>query len=249
MDPSQEIAEDRPPFVRTASTRTVAPTADLVPTGVDQKTGVSTKDVVISPETGVAIHLFLPPLPNPPSPNRKKLLIQFHGGSFCGGSTFSRITSPPFLPVQFSPPARPLPLRLPRTLSARPPSSVSLFALPRFTRPRATHRRQPKVSDGVILQPPKSLKGRDENRPIPAGFRWRRPAIAAGDCRPSWRHPPMATHKVGWPAGEKPPPACHSAGERWRAWTSWTSSGDRARVGSDPIHEFQSGPPNRPGRA
>ncbi|KAF3786727.1 putative CCR4-associated factor 1-like protein 10 [Nymphaea thermarum] len=66
---------------------------DLVPTGVDPETGVSTKDVVISPQTGVAVHLFLLSHPNPPPPNRKKLLIliHFHGGGFCGGSTFNRV--------------------------------------------------------------------------------------------------------------------------------------------------------------
>ncbi|KAF3774724.1 hypothetical protein EJ110_NYTH52484 [Nymphaea thermarum] len=55
-------------------------------------------------------------------------------------------------------------------------------------RAHQTCRRPPKVSGGVFLaavaglQPPKSLKGQDENRPIPAGFWWRRPAVLAASA-------------------------------------------------------------------
>ncbi|KAF3795145.1 Dehydration-responsive element-binding protein 2D [Nymphaea thermarum] len=120
-------------------------------------------------------------------------------------------------------------------------------------RAHQTCRRPPKVSGGVFLavvaglQLPKSLKGRDENRPIPAGFQWRRPAVAVGDGQPSWKHPPAATHEVGWPAGEKPPPACRSAGERWRAWTRHSTARAVERRSGPKRKKLRSDPEYRPG--
>lgn len=61
-------------------------TDTLPPSDVPQK-GVVSKDVVISPETGVSVRLFLP---QPSASDRKlPLLIYIHGGGFCVESPFS----------------------------------------------------------------------------------------------------------------------------------------------------------------
>lgn len=60
---------------------------DHVPPSDDPLTGVRSKDVIISPETGVSARLFIPKLPNP---NCKfPLLIYIHGGGFSIQSAFS----------------------------------------------------------------------------------------------------------------------------------------------------------------
>ncbi|OUZ99828.1 Alpha/beta hydrolase fold-3 [Macleaya cordata] len=65
----------------------------VVPPSVeDPKTGVSSKDVVIVPETGVSARLYLPKITHDPQPQQKNklpLLIYFHGGAFCIQTAFS----------------------------------------------------------------------------------------------------------------------------------------------------------------
>lgn len=64
---------------------------DPVPTGLDPKTGVKSKDVLISPETGVKARIFMPK--NPSSPGQKlPLLVHYHGGGFCLGSALNADT-------------------------------------------------------------------------------------------------------------------------------------------------------------
>lgn len=59
---------------------------DVVPASIDPQTGVQSKDVVISPETGVSVRLYMPDK----SPHHKlPLLVYFHGGAFCLESAFS----------------------------------------------------------------------------------------------------------------------------------------------------------------
>lgn len=54
---------------------------ETVPAGVDSLTGVESKDVVVSPDTGVFFRLYKPPNLNP---NQKvPLLVYIHGGGFC----------------------------------------------------------------------------------------------------------------------------------------------------------------------
>ncbi|CBI32436.3 unnamed protein product, partial [Vitis vinifera] len=53
---------------------------DVVPPAMNSETGVSTKDVVIAPETGVSARLFKPNSVNPEK--RLPLLVYFHGGGF-----------------------------------------------------------------------------------------------------------------------------------------------------------------------
>lgn len=60
---------------------------DHVPPSDDPLTGVRSKDVVISPETGVSARLFIPKLPNPNC--KLPLLIYIHGGGFSIQSAFS----------------------------------------------------------------------------------------------------------------------------------------------------------------
>ncbi|OUZ99829.1 Alpha/beta hydrolase fold-3 [Macleaya cordata] len=64
----------------------------VVPPSVeDPKTGVSSKDVVIVPQTGVSARLYLPKITHPRPQQQKKLplLIYFHGGAFCIETAFS----------------------------------------------------------------------------------------------------------------------------------------------------------------
>ena len=61
----------------------------LVPTGLDSKTGVQTKDVVVSPESSVSARLFIPKINGP---NQKfPLVVHYHGGAFCIGSPFMKV--------------------------------------------------------------------------------------------------------------------------------------------------------------
>ncbi|CAM0951707.1 unnamed protein product [Alopecurus aequalis] len=53
------------------------------PTGLDPATGVTTKDVVLDPGTGLSARLFLPARAADPSKNQKlPVLVFFHGGCF-----------------------------------------------------------------------------------------------------------------------------------------------------------------------
>ncbi|KAJ4964003.1 hypothetical protein NE237_023942 [Protea cynaroides] len=62
---------------------------EIVPaTTFDPKTGVSSKDVIIIPETGVSARLFLPKI-NHASDQKLPLLIYIHGGAFCIETPFS----------------------------------------------------------------------------------------------------------------------------------------------------------------
>ncbi|XVE94864.1 hypothetical protein REPUB_Repub02eG0046400 [Reevesia pubescens] len=59
----------------------------FVPPSTDPKTGVSSKDIMIIPESNVSARLFLPKLTNP---NQKlPLLVYFHGGAFCVSLPFT----------------------------------------------------------------------------------------------------------------------------------------------------------------
>lgn len=56
-----------------------------VPPSLDSKTGVDSKDAVVSPETGLRVRLYLPKITNPPD-QKLPLLVFFHGGGFFSGS-------------------------------------------------------------------------------------------------------------------------------------------------------------------
>nr|UEV87800.1 alpha/beta hydrolase 1 [Gloriosa superba] len=92
MDSADEIILDTAPFIVIyKSGRTERSLAnDFVPPSVDPVDGVSSKDALISPETGVAARLYLP-AGDPPG-KKLPLLIYFHGGGFCVGSAFSTLS-------------------------------------------------------------------------------------------------------------------------------------------------------------
>ena len=52
---------------------------DIVPTGLDSKTGVQTNDVVVSPESGVSARPFIPKINGPDQ--KFPLVVHYHGGS------------------------------------------------------------------------------------------------------------------------------------------------------------------------
>ncbi|KAJ4977691.1 hypothetical protein NE237_008471 [Protea cynaroides] len=87
--PGSEIDHDFLPYLRVYKDGRVERLVltDFIPASVDPKTGVSSKDVVISPDSGVSARIFLPNLTH----NNQKLplLIYFHGGGFCVGSPFN----------------------------------------------------------------------------------------------------------------------------------------------------------------
>lgn len=65
---------------------TVPPSSQL---GNESKGGVASKDVVIDPETGVFVRLFLPPLEVSDGKQKVPVLVYIHGGGFCIGSAVS----------------------------------------------------------------------------------------------------------------------------------------------------------------
>ncbi|XP_030525022.1 probable carboxylesterase 2 [Rhodamnia argentea] len=93
MDPdASEVARDFRPFFRVYKDGRVEKyklfdQVKPVPAGLDPATGVETKDVVVSPETGVSARIFFARKAS--GPDRKlPLLVHYHGGGFCAGSPF-----------------------------------------------------------------------------------------------------------------------------------------------------------------
>lgn len=63
-----------------------------IPCGTDSATGVQSKDVVISSESGVSARIFLPKIHHEKDEEKLPLLIHYHGGGFCAGSPFDTVT-------------------------------------------------------------------------------------------------------------------------------------------------------------
>ncbi|XP_059433990.1 2-hydroxyisoflavanone dehydratase-like [Corylus avellana] len=61
---------------------------DCFPTGLDPKTHVQSRDVVVSSESGVSARLFLPKINGPD--HKLPLVVHYHGGAFCVGSPFNK---------------------------------------------------------------------------------------------------------------------------------------------------------------
>ena len=87
---STEIAHDYPPFFKIYKDGRIERFAgiEIVPPSLDSKTGVESKDVVISPETGVSARLYIPKTTKE-SQKKLPLLVYFHGGGFCIETAFS----------------------------------------------------------------------------------------------------------------------------------------------------------------
>jgi acetyl esterase/lipase len=72
---------------RLVDQRTVPPSLQ----GVDDLEGAASKDVVIDPQTGVFVRLYLPRLETGDVKGRVPLLVYVHGGGFCIGSAASAL--------------------------------------------------------------------------------------------------------------------------------------------------------------
>ncbi|GLT55355.1 hypothetical protein SLA2020_284860 [Shorea laevis] len=91
MDSSNtEVASDHSPFLKIYKNGRVERISgtEIVPPSLDPQTGVESKDVVISPETGESARLYIPKTSNQ-TQKKLPLLIYFHGGGFCIETAFS----------------------------------------------------------------------------------------------------------------------------------------------------------------
>lgn len=88
---ADEITHDFPGFFKVYKDGRVERywDTDHVPPGEDTETGVKSKDVVVSAETGVKARVFLPRVSG--SDDRKLLpvVVHYHGGGFCNARPFS----------------------------------------------------------------------------------------------------------------------------------------------------------------
>lgn len=84
---STEVAYDHSPFLKIYKDGRVERITgtEIAPPSLDPQTGVESKDVVISPETGVSARLYIPKTTQKKLP----LLVYFHGGGFCIETAFS----------------------------------------------------------------------------------------------------------------------------------------------------------------
>lgn len=85
----QEVVTDLLPWLKVYQDGTIDRLwgYEVAPATFDSQTGVTSKDVVISPETGVSVRLYCPTLPPITTTQKLPLYVYFHGGAFCVGST------------------------------------------------------------------------------------------------------------------------------------------------------------------
>ncbi|KAF5183850.1 2-hydroxyisoflavanone dehydratase [Thalictrum thalictroides] len=93
MDSSKvdEVIFEFPPFLRVykdGRKERIQNSEFIPPSSIDPTTGVSSKDVVIDPKSGLSARLYLPKLKQPQT-NKLPLLIYFHGGGFCIETAFT----------------------------------------------------------------------------------------------------------------------------------------------------------------
>ncbi|ONH89466.1 hypothetical protein PRUPE_I000800 [Prunus persica] len=90
---NEELAYDFSPMIKVYKDGRVERLrgTDTVPPSTDPKTGVQSKDVVISQEPAISARLYIPKSTTTSAPQTKlPLLIYFHGGGFCIRSSSSR---------------------------------------------------------------------------------------------------------------------------------------------------------------
>ncbi|KAI7755979.1 hypothetical protein M8C21_021598 [Ambrosia artemisiifolia] len=78
---SREILHDVPPYIRVYKDKTIERLlgTEVIPPTTDPITGVTSKDIIISPQTGITARIFRPSQ----TTNKKlPLIIYFHGGAF-----------------------------------------------------------------------------------------------------------------------------------------------------------------------
>jgi acetyl esterase/lipase len=98
MDLDGEVQYDFFPFIRQYKSGRVVRfgATDTVPAGTDDTaagTGVTSKDVVINPSSGLWARLYLPSaLPSAGRQDKLPLVVYYHGGAFVIGSTANRPT-------------------------------------------------------------------------------------------------------------------------------------------------------------
>ncbi|KAM0928731.1 hypothetical protein ACQ4PT_002043 [Festuca glaucescens] len=130
-----EIILDAPNFIRVYKSGRVERflRVDFAPPGTDAATGVSSKDVPILPIPGMSARIYLPATaPAGGHQSKVPVLVFFHGGGFCLGSSFdanqlAARASAMVVPVEYRlAPERPVPALYgdgwPRTPPARGPS-------------------------------------------------------------------------------------------------------------------------------
>ncbi|KAH7865956.1 hypothetical protein Vadar_013585 [Vaccinium darrowii] len=88
---TDEIAHKFPPFFQVHKDGRVERFMNsvFVPPTIDPQTGVESKDVLISPETGVKARIFLPKINGPDPIKKLPLVVHYHGGGFCLASALS----------------------------------------------------------------------------------------------------------------------------------------------------------------
>ncbi|XP_057786291.1 probable carboxylesterase 2 [Salvia miltiorrhiza] len=87
MNP-KTVVDEVPPYLRVHQDGTIERLVgtDFAPPTLDPETGVSSKDVLFHPETGVSARLYRPNLAADHQ-TKLPLVIYFHGGAFCISST------------------------------------------------------------------------------------------------------------------------------------------------------------------
>ncbi|XP_077213675.1 putative carboxylesterase 12 [Tasmannia lanceolata] len=90
MDSAIELVNDFAPFVREYKDGRIERLmgTEIVPPSVDPETGVTSKDVVLVPESGLSARLYLPKLKGT-APEKLPILVYYHGGGFVIESAFS----------------------------------------------------------------------------------------------------------------------------------------------------------------
>ncbi|KAJ0981528.1 hypothetical protein J5N97_009783 [Dioscorea zingiberensis] len=83
-DPDTQVEHDFSPFVRIYKSGRVERIlgTHVLPPSLDPSTGVTSKDVVIDPDTGVSARIYLPAGAHQPD-TKLPVLIYYHGGGFC----------------------------------------------------------------------------------------------------------------------------------------------------------------------
>jgi len=90
---TNDIIHDFPPFFKAYNDGRIERymSHDHVPAGLDPHTRIQSKDVVISPETGLSARIFIPKI-NGSDHQKLPLLVHYHGGGFCVGSPFDTVS-------------------------------------------------------------------------------------------------------------------------------------------------------------